>query len=264
MASLTFNQPGETRASAAETLDALQGFVEAAPNTSIFLQAQSWAFLPAADPAADIESPAARFGTRIMRPEWWKEQAPAETAAKEVVASRELADLAAGDERYWRPRFDELHARLDAKLTNEARRACGATRPWARPPRACRTGGGSSRAGIEAGAHGTFVAPRRVAYNSASRAVLCSSMVEHSAVNRRVVGSSPTRVASLSRGAGAEGSQRPLRALVSHPHRLLSQCCHSELLGYTPLRTAGGSGRGRARSEGREHDGSNGRGQARG
>ncbi len=122
VASLTFNQPGETRASAAETLDALQGFVEAVPNTSILLQAQSWAFLPAADPAADIESPAARFGTRIMRPEWWKEQAPAEAAAKEVVASRELADLAAGDESYWRPRFDELHARLDAKLTNEARR----------------------------------------------------------------------------------------------------------------------------------------------
>ncbi len=122
VASFTFNQPGETRASAAETLDALQGFVEAAPNTSVFLQAQSWAFLPAGDPAADIESPAARFGTRIARPEWWKEQAPAEAAAKEVVASRELADLAAGDESYWRPRFDELHARLDAKLTSEARR----------------------------------------------------------------------------------------------------------------------------------------------
>ncbi len=122
VASFTFNQPGETRASAAETLDALQGFVDAAPNTSVFLQAQSWAFLPAGDPAADVETPAARFGTRIARPRWWKEQAPAEAAAKAVVASRELADLAAGDESYWRPRFDELHARLDAKLTSEARR----------------------------------------------------------------------------------------------------------------------------------------------
>jgi hypothetical protein len=122
VASFTFNQPGETRASAAETLDALGGFVDAAPNTSVFLQAQSWAFLPAGDPAADVETPAARFGTRIVRPQWWKEQAPAEAAAKEVVASRELADLAAGDESYWRPRFDELHARLDARLTAEARR----------------------------------------------------------------------------------------------------------------------------------------------
>ncbi|MCX6364125.1 MAG: hypothetical protein NTW58_08155 [Actinobacteria bacterium] len=122
VASLTFNQPGETRASAAETLEALQGFVEAAPNTSVFLQAQAWAFLPAGDPAADLETPAARFGTRIARPQWWKERVPAEAAAKEVVASRDLADLAAGDESYWRPRFDELHARLDAKLTNEARR----------------------------------------------------------------------------------------------------------------------------------------------
>ena len=122
VASLTFNQPGETRATAAETLDALQGFVEAVPNTSVFLQAQAWAFLPAGDPAADIETPAARFGTSIARPEWWKEQVPAEDAAKEVVASRELADLPAGDQSYWRPRFDELHARLDAKLTSAARR----------------------------------------------------------------------------------------------------------------------------------------------
>jgi hypothetical protein len=122
VASFTFNQPGETRTSATETLDALQAFVDAAPNTSVFLQAQSWAFLPASDPAADVETPAARFGTRIARPQWWKEQAPAEAAAKEVVASHELADLAAGDESYWGPRFDEVHARLDAKLTGEARR----------------------------------------------------------------------------------------------------------------------------------------------
>ena len=122
VASFTFNRPGETRESAAETLAALQGFVDAAPNTSVFLQAQSWAFLPAGDADAEIESPAARFGTRVARPQWWKERAPAEAAAKEVVASRELADLPAGDESYWRPRFDELHARLDAKLTAEARR----------------------------------------------------------------------------------------------------------------------------------------------
>ncbi len=122
VASFTFNQPGETRATAAETLDALESFVDAAPNTSIFLQAQAWAFLPAGDAAADVEAPAARFGTRIARPEWWKEAASAEPAAKAVVASRELADLAPGDEGYWRPRFEELHARLDAKLTAEARR----------------------------------------------------------------------------------------------------------------------------------------------
>jgi hypothetical protein len=122
IASFTFNQPGETLSSAAETLDELQAFVDAAPNSSVFLQAQSWAFLPGVDAAADVETPAARFGTRIVRPEWWKEHVPAEAAAKEVVASHELAGLAAGDESYWRPRFDELHARLDAKLTSEARR----------------------------------------------------------------------------------------------------------------------------------------------
>ena len=122
IASFTFNQPGETPTSAAQTLDELQSLVDAAPNSSVFLQAQSWAFLPAGDPAADVEAPAARFGTRIVRPEWWKENVCAEGAAKEVVASHELAGLAAGDESYWRPRFDELHARLDAKLTSAARR----------------------------------------------------------------------------------------------------------------------------------------------
>jgi len=39
VASFTFNQPGETRATAAETLDALERFVEAVPNTSVRLQA---------------------------------------------------------------------------------------------------------------------------------------------------------------------------------------------------------------------------------
>jgi hypothetical protein len=37
------------------------------------------------------------------------------------VASAELAHLPPGDESYWRPRFEELRAALDAKLTYEAR-----------------------------------------------------------------------------------------------------------------------------------------------
>ena len=121
LASFTFNQPGETRASAGETLDVLEAFVDEAPNTSVYVQAQSWAFLPAGEPEADIEAPASRFGTRIAYPEWWKGEAPAEAAAKAVVASHELADLAPGDESYWRPRFEELRGRLEAKLTAEAR-----------------------------------------------------------------------------------------------------------------------------------------------
>ena len=68
VASFTFNQPGETRETAAETLDALERFVDAAPNTSVVLQAQPWAYLPAGEPAADIEAPAQRFGTRIVHP----------------------------------------------------------------------------------------------------------------------------------------------------------------------------------------------------
>jgi hypothetical protein len=58
IASFTFNQPGETEASATETLDALAGFVGAAPNASVSVQAQSWAFLPAGEPEADLDAPA--------------------------------------------------------------------------------------------------------------------------------------------------------------------------------------------------------------
>jgi hypothetical protein len=121
-AAFTFNQPGETAATAAETLDALERLVDEAPNASVSLQAGSWAYLPAGEPAADLEAPASRYGTRVARPEWWKEAVPSEAAAKAVVASRELADRAPGDESYWRPRFDELKSRLAAKLTAESRR----------------------------------------------------------------------------------------------------------------------------------------------
>ena len=122
VASFTFNQPGETARTAAETLDALERFVDEVPNTSVSLQAESWAYLPAGEPAADLEAPASRFGTRIAWPEWWKEPVPSEAAAKAVVASAELAGREPGDEAYWRPRFDELRRRMAAKLTAEAKR----------------------------------------------------------------------------------------------------------------------------------------------
>jgi hypothetical protein len=120
-ASFTFNQPGETRATATETLDELERFVEAVPNTALRLQAQSWAYLPAGEPAADVDAPAKRFGTRIVNQTWWMDAMDSQPAATAVVASRELADLPPGDESYWRPRFEELRARLEAKLTYEAR-----------------------------------------------------------------------------------------------------------------------------------------------
>jgi hypothetical protein len=121
-ASFTFNQPGETEATAVETLDALERFVDAAPNASVTLQAESWAYLPAGEPETDLQAPASRFGTRIARPEWWKEPVPAEVAAKAVVASAELGGREPGDESYWRPRFEELRRRMAAKLTAEAKR----------------------------------------------------------------------------------------------------------------------------------------------
>jgi radical SAM superfamily enzyme YgiQ (UPF0313 family) len=121
-ASFTFNQPGETEITASETLDVLERFIVEAPNTSVSLQAESWAYLPAGEPAADLDAPASRYGTRVAFPEWWKEAGAFEVAAKSVVASSELAGREPGDESYWRPRFEELRERLTAKLTAEAKR----------------------------------------------------------------------------------------------------------------------------------------------
>ncbi len=122
IASFTFNQPGETEATAAESLDAIAHFVDDAPNSSVRIQAQAWAYMPTAEPAADLEAPARRFGTRIEHPEWWAEPLAAHAAATAVVASSELAGRPPGDESYWRPRFEELRARLEGKLTEAARR----------------------------------------------------------------------------------------------------------------------------------------------
>jgi hypothetical protein len=117
-----FNQPGETEETAAETLDVLERFVAAVPNTSVTIDAQRWAFQPISEPEADVDAPASRFGTRIEHPEWWKEHADSRTLATAVVASAELASRAPGDDGYWRPRFEELQQALDAKLTAKARR----------------------------------------------------------------------------------------------------------------------------------------------
>ncbi len=121
-ARLEFNQPGETKETAAETLDALERFAAAVPNTSVTIDAQPWAFQPISEPEADVGAPASRFGTRIEHPEWWKEHAESRALATAVVASAELASRAPGDDGYWRPRFEELQQALDAKLTAKARR----------------------------------------------------------------------------------------------------------------------------------------------
>jgi hypothetical protein len=117
-----FNQPGETEETAAETLDALELFVTSAPNTSVTIDAQTWAYQPIGETGADVDAPASRFGTRIEHPEWWKEHGGSRELATAAVASSELAGRPAGDETYWRPRFEELQAALDARLTAKARR----------------------------------------------------------------------------------------------------------------------------------------------
>jgi hypothetical protein len=117
-----FNQPGETEETAAETIDALERLVASTPNTSVTIDAQTWAYQPISETGADVDAPASRFGTRIEHPEWWKEHGDSRELATAVVASSELAGRPAGDETYWRPRFEELQAALDAKLTAKARR----------------------------------------------------------------------------------------------------------------------------------------------
>ena len=119
---LVFGQPGETRATAAETLDELASLIASFPNTSLRVSATAWAYEPFAAPEVDIESPAVRFGTRFADAEWWKEPQDSAALARAVVPSADLADLAPGDDSYWRPRFDEIAAAFGAKLTAEARR----------------------------------------------------------------------------------------------------------------------------------------------
>ena len=128
VASFTFNQPGETEASAAETLDALARFVDAAPNASVSVQAQSWAFLPAGEPEADIDAPARRFGTRIARP-GVVEEGRAGRGGREGRRGQRASSRTCtpGDESYWRPRFEELRAALAAKL--DLRGAARAAQP---------------------------------------------------------------------------------------------------------------------------------------
>jgi len=117
-----FNQPGETEETAEETLAALERLVSTVPNTSVTIDAQTWAFLPLSEPDADVDAPVSRFGTHIEHPEWWRERADSRTLATAVVASADLAGRPAGDESYWRPRFEEVQAAFDAKLTAKARR----------------------------------------------------------------------------------------------------------------------------------------------
>lgn len=119
---LVFNRPGETRATATETLDRLEAYVEAQPRASLRLVALSWAYLPYDDESADIGLPMERFGTRYMHPEWWREGIHSEKAARAVIASSDLSDLEPGDESYWRPRFDALADEIGRKLTQEAQR----------------------------------------------------------------------------------------------------------------------------------------------
>jgi len=118
---LVFGQPGETRQTAAETLDALAVLIESFPNTSFRLAAVPWAYFPASSPEVDIEAPARRFGARIESPEWWKDPQPSLESAQAVVPSGDLADLPAGDDSYWRPRFAEIRDAFAAKLTSAAR-----------------------------------------------------------------------------------------------------------------------------------------------
>jgi len=116
-----FGEPGETRESAGETLATLEGLIDSFPNTSLRLVGHRWAYLPMGSVDADVEAPAGRYGATIVHPEWWKEDLDPYEAAHAVIPSADLAELAPGDDGYWRPRFREVAAAFDDKLTYEAR-----------------------------------------------------------------------------------------------------------------------------------------------
>lgn len=119
---VVFNQPGETRATAAETLDRLEELVDSLPNASLALRATAWSYFPDGAPGVSAEAAASRFGAVIAHPEWWKETVSSREAATAVVPSRDLAGEAPGSDACWRPRFDAMAAKLHAKLTAESKR----------------------------------------------------------------------------------------------------------------------------------------------
>ena len=119
---VVFGQPGETRATAAETLDRLEELVDSLPNASLARRATSWAYFPDGAPGVSAEAAASRFGAVIAHPEWWKETVSSREAATAVVPSRDLAGEAPGSDAYRRARFDAIAAKLEAKLTAESKR----------------------------------------------------------------------------------------------------------------------------------------------
>ena len=144
-----FNQPGETEETAAETLDALERFAAAVPNTSVTVDAQPWAFQPISEPEADVDAPASRFGTRIEHPEWWKEHADSRTLATAVVASAELAGRPPATRATGGRGSRSCSRRSTPSSPPRRGAACAVTRRWDRPPTECRTGGGASPSGTD-------------------------------------------------------------------------------------------------------------------
>ena len=118
-----FNQPGETEETAEETLDALERSRERrAQHLGDRRRADVGVPADRASPGPTWTRPprgSARASSTRSGGRSAPTRAPLATA---VVASAELAGRPAGDESYWRPRFEELQAALDAKLTAEARR----------------------------------------------------------------------------------------------------------------------------------------------
>ena len=193
--------------SAAETLDALERFVARRAQhvghhrrAAVGVPARSARRGPTSTPRRRASARASRTPsggrsapTRTPPPRrsWRATSSPAARPATRATGGRASRSCA----RRWPPSSRPTRAG-----------ACAATRRWARAPTACPTAGGRSRAGTDGA---PFVRAVGIAYTFSAGAVLGSSMVEHSAVNRRVVGSSPTRGASHQRGAAVHGPRRP-------------------------------------------------------
>ena len=84
---LVFNHPGETDATATETLAWVERFIDRHDRLSLVFNAQSYAYFPGSEVALRRLHFEETYGTRVAHPEWWREPGDHHRLAIDVRAS---------------------------------------------------------------------------------------------------------------------------------------------------------------------------------
>ena len=87
---LVFNHPGETRETAAETVEWVERFVDSHDHLSLVFNAQSYAFFPGSEVALRRRHFETTYGARVAHPEWWREAGNHHQLAIDIRGSVEM------------------------------------------------------------------------------------------------------------------------------------------------------------------------------